>query len=225
LRPRPNLSAAQVILKAAAEMYRSGKHEFSEWDLTIATWQMDNNRFGCRGYESEHPDHKRVMMEIMGKSKADNPVQRGWIKRTRPNFYAITPLGLAQADSLPAAGQSTTSASSQLVHAALSPYMSHRVFLAFKSRGDLPKMWLAVEAFYGISSLSQSHVRSRLNQLRNAIALGRKALDSKGGITPGPVGGGKEINLEDVDVLDRLDEDLRSHFKRQFDVIREKQRS
>ena len=88
-----SLTAAQEILLAAAELAREGKSAFSEWDLTVATWGRNKNRFGCRGYEDDYPDHKRVMMEIMGKSKKDNPIRRGWIERSRPNFYSLTALG------------------------------------------------------------------------------------------------------------------------------------
>ena len=94
------LSAAKVILLAAADLAADGSGEFSEWDLTVASWRRDQNRFGCRGYEDEYPDHKRVMMEIMGKKKKDNPIRQGWVERVRPNFYRMTALGLAEAERL-----------------------------------------------------------------------------------------------------------------------------
>src|SRR5262245_88680 len=73
LKSAPRYTAAQVILLAAEDLMAQGASEFSEWDLTIASWNRDKKRFGLRGYDQTHPDHKRVMMEIMGR-KPQNPM-------------------------------------------------------------------------------------------------------------------------------------------------------
>src|SRR3954465_3564824 len=93
-------TAAEEILLAADDLATERKHEFTEWQLTVAAWKRDQNRFGLRGYEGEHPDHKRGMSEIMGKTKRDNPLRRGFIVKVRPNYYAMTPLGAAEASKL-----------------------------------------------------------------------------------------------------------------------------
>src|SRR5580704_12263538 len=92
------LTAAQEILFGAYDLDRGGAKEFSEWDLTVATWKRNPNRFGSRGYEDRYPDHKRVMMEIMGTTKKDNPLRRGWFERTRSNHYRMTDIGRSEAD-------------------------------------------------------------------------------------------------------------------------------
>ena len=93
------LTASETVLLAAADLTADGKQEFSEWDLTVAAWALDRQRFGLRGYAISHPDHKRVMMEIMGK-KASSPVQQKYLEKTRPNYYRLTPLGKAIAAGL-----------------------------------------------------------------------------------------------------------------------------
>ena len=90
------LTASETVLLAAADLAAAGRHEFSEWDLTVAAWALDRLRFGLRGYAQSHPDHKRVMMEIMGQ-KTSNPVQQKFMEKIRPNFYRLTPLGKATA--------------------------------------------------------------------------------------------------------------------------------
>ena len=74
------LTATRVILLAADDLDRKGQLEFTEWELTVAAWARDGNRFGLRGFELLHPDHKRVMMEVMGKdrtvSRFKNAVER-----------------------------------------------------------------------------------------------------------------------------------------------------
>ncbi len=39
-------TAANEILLAANDLASAGKNEFSEWDLTVAAWKRDSNRFG-----------------------------------------------------------------------------------------------------------------------------------------------------------------------------------
>jgi hypothetical protein len=84
-RASDRLTAAQEILLGASDLDQAGRKEFTEWDLTVATWKRNPNRFGCRGYEEKFPAHKRVMMEIMG-NKKDNPVRLGRMTKTRPNY-------------------------------------------------------------------------------------------------------------------------------------------
>src|SRR5258706_7231425 len=96
LKTAPRYTAAQVILVAADDIMAQGVSEFSEWDLTIASWNRDRRRFGLRGHDQTHPDHKRVMMEIMGR-KPQNPVILGLMEKVRPNFYRLTKLCRAEA--------------------------------------------------------------------------------------------------------------------------------
>src|SRR5436309_10713138 len=93
------LTAAQVIILAAEDLTAAGATEFTEWDLTVAAWIRDRTRFGSRGYDQKHPDHKRVMMEIMGQ-KPQNPLALGFMEKIRPNTYRLTPLGRAVANRL-----------------------------------------------------------------------------------------------------------------------------
>src|SRR5947209_12902349 len=76
----PRLTAAEIILLAADDLSAGGTPEFTEWDLTVASWARDRHRFGLRGYGQKFPDHKRVMMEIMGR-KPQNPVVRGLLTK------------------------------------------------------------------------------------------------------------------------------------------------
>src|SRR5437762_8680322 len=107
----PRLTAAQVILMAADDLMTGGSREFTEWELTVASWGRDKARFGLRGYDQAHPDHKRVMMEIMGK-KPQNPMALGLMEKVRPNIYRLTPLGQAEAARLRSGGTARHAAAS-----------------------------------------------------------------------------------------------------------------
>lgn len=102
--PKPTmpLTAAEGVLLAALVLHSIRRlhgepTEFSEWELTVAAWQCDPNRFGLRGYADRHPDHKRVSMEIMGQ-KTSSPVVQGFMVKVRPNYYRLTAAGVARAE-------------------------------------------------------------------------------------------------------------------------------
>ena len=85
-------SASDVVIIAAGGF--SG--EFSQWALAVRCWELDPNRFGMRGYQLTHPSDNRVLMEIVGK-KRTSPVGMGWMERTRPNHFRVTPVGRGHA--------------------------------------------------------------------------------------------------------------------------------
>lgn len=218
------LTAAQEILLGAADLDRQNKAEFSEWDLTVATWKRDKNRFGCRGYETQYPDHKRVMMEIMGGSKKDNPMRRGWIERTRPNHYRMTDIGRATADRLRSttgeAGASQRSA--QPIYDAVRPYFEHSVFRKFCQNPEEPRMWLGAASFLGITRNDAHHLEDRMRGVRTAV---QTALDwlketSTTQLRRGVTGGGVTITKRDLERLNEFLDVITERFVVQIEALR-----
>src|SRR5207249_8047562 len=200
------LTAAQEILLAAADLVREGRKTFSEWDLTVNTWRRNKNRFGCRGYEDDYPDHKRVMMEIMGKTKKDNPLRRGWLTKIKPNVYRLTDLGQAEAERLDysALAAPTSQRSPQAIYDAILPFIQHRVFLTHSRDAEEPRMWLGAASFLGLTQNDADHLRDRLRILRDAIDKARKWMDEtrNDSLRRGVTGGGVTIHRKDIDRLE-----------------------
>jgi hypothetical protein len=221
--PARRTTAAAEILFAANDLASAGAAEFSEWDLTVAAWRRDPNRFGCRGYESQYPDHKRVMMEIMGQTKKDNPLRRGWITRTRANHYGITPLGRNEANR----GQSTsgehsvTERSPQDIYDAISPYFGSLTFKKFLRDSSEPKMWLGAASFLGISRNEALHLNDRLEAARAAIFQSLAWFDETGQVSlrRGATGSGISITRTDVEKLQSLLAMIKERFAIQLEAI------
>lgn len=197
--PVRGLTAAQEILFAAFDLDASGKSEFSEWDLTVATWKRNPNRFGCRGYESEYPDHKRVMMEIMG-DKKENPVRVGTIEKTRPNCYRISNLGRSLVDRLRQSkgdgGQSVRSP--QSIYDAVATYSKNVVFQKHLRDPEEPRMWLGAASFLQLANSEARHLNDRLRATEGAINdaiawMDENAVDH---INRGVSGGGEAITKD-----------------------------
>jgi hypothetical protein len=218
------LTAAQEILFGAYDLAKSGSAEFSEWDLTVATWRRNPNRFGCRGYEEKYPDHKRVMMEIMGTTKKDNPLRRGWFERSRSNHYRITDLGIAEADRLSeikSTGEKSHK-SPQPIYDAVAPFYRHPVFRKFVKDPEEPRMWLGAASFYGLSSNEPQHVEDRRHATKAAIDNALTWLkESKADSFRRGVSGGEEaISNDSLVKLKEFVGVLESRFAGQIEAIR-----
>jgi hypothetical protein len=78
--PTRPATAAETLLLAAGGL----GEEWTEWELTVAAWKLDRQRFGMKGFP--HPDHKRVYCELI---KQRFP----WAKRVRPSTWTLTKKG------------------------------------------------------------------------------------------------------------------------------------
>lgn len=216
-------TAALEILFAANDLADSGKTEFSEWDLTVAAWNRDPNRFGCRGYENLYPDHKRVMMEIMGQTKKDNPLRRGWLVKTRPNHYSITPLGRNEAGRVAptSSEQKKTDRSPQDIYDAILPYFNSLTFKKFTKDPNEPKMWLGAASFLGISRNDALHLNDRMEAARAAISQSLVWFEEtdQNALRRGATGGGVSITKPDVEKLSALLTTIKDRFKVQVEAI------
>jgi len=221
---KSTLTAVQEILLGSKDLDDADHKPFSEWDLTVAVWSRDKNRFGCRGYEDQYPDHKRVMMEIMGTTKKDNPLRRGWMRKVRPNFYELTDLGRGEAQKL---GAATTSGpisrrSAQPIYDAVEPYFSHGVFRRYCRDPEEPKTWLGAASFLGITRNDAQHFDDRLRAAKSAIVAGQEWLGEVGGaqMNRGVTGGGVAITTADLNKLRSLVAVIEERFAIQIAAIR-----
>lgn len=204
------LTAAQVILLAADDLMAAGAAEFSEWDLTVASWSRDRFRFGLRGYAQTYPDHKRVMMEIMG-AKASNPISQKFMEKVRPNYYRLTPLGRTVAARLRGEGPKTTGKAVTVkeLYETASTYVARPEFRRWQDNPEEPREWNAAASFLGLAGKPAGHIDPirRLEEIHNAI---RAAIDwcntqEVAFLTRGSGGGGLPIHIRDLgDLIDFL---------------------
>ena len=169
------LTAVQMILLAADDLTTAGTEEFSEWELTVAAWNRDRQRFGLRGYANIHPDHKRVMMEIMG-NKASNPILLHYMEKTRPNTYRLTPLGRVQASHLRGveSGQPLKSNSMKELYESVAVFATHPIFQRWRDEPAEPEKWKDAATFLGIKGEKPGEATERHN---NAHTVTRAAID------------------------------------------------
>ena len=225
--PSSRRTAAQEILLAAADLANSGKGEFTEWELTVAAWTRDNNRFGLRGFESAHPDHKRVMMEIMGQTKKDNPVRRRFIEKIKPNYYRLTDLGAAEVAAIRRGPEfeSSSSHSPGPIYVAIEPLVESPPFRAWLKDSNEPRSWLGAAAFLGLSRNTANELNDRMRAIETAVRRAKEwcTQAQRRAITRGVHGGSRPIPLAEVEQLQAFLDVLRVRFSRQIDAIRQRE--
>jgi hypothetical protein len=173
--PERRLTAVQIILLAADDLTATGYSEFSEFDLTVAAWNRDRQRFGLRGYANIYPDHKRVMMEIMG-NKASNPILLKYMEKTRPNIYRLTPLGRVEASRLRSleSGQPEKANSMRDIYDSVVAFATHATFARWRDEPAEPEKWKDAAVFLGARTDRPSDA---VEKMRIAWKATRDAID------------------------------------------------
>jgi hypothetical protein len=224
----PSLTAAQEILLGASNLDQQGKREFSEWDLTVATWKRNPNRFGCRGYEADYPDHKRVMMEIMGTTKKDNPIRRGWLEKVKPNTYRLTNIGMTESERLTrnSASERQSIRSPQAIYDEILPLYKSSVFRKHSRDPEEPRMWLGAASFLQLTKNDPLHLEDRLRATRAAIenALDWMSENHAEHIQRGVSGGGEAISKGNVLQIKAFFDMIVERFADQIEAVKRQRR-
>lgn len=224
---KQKFTASEIVLLAANDLTAAGNQEFSEWDLTVAAWSIDRFRFGLRGYAQSYPDHKRVMMEIMGQ-KPSSPVQQKFLEKVRPNYYRLTPLGKTAAARLKGGGAAQNEpdpvptakpATVKELYETAAAYTSRPEFLRWKDNPEEPKNWDGAASFLGLLRGDKADSAERMEEVTHAIkdAMAWCKVQEVAFLTRGSGQGGTPIHIRDLaEMLDFL-QALTYRFPEQLD--------
>lgn len=199
-------------------MKKRGK-EFSEWDLTVETWQSNKNRWGLPGYEQQFPNHKRVMNEIMARGAEKAVIGRGWLERTRMNHYRVTAAGFAKAASLESKS-ANSKPSAMFVYDAVQQFALHKVFESYLRTPDEPRTWIGAAAFLSLSRHDPETLDKQLRTISNAISEALAWMDETGGNSIRRGDSGRVITRERLMKLREFLNTLQIRFDRQLEAIR-----
>jgi hypothetical protein len=213
-----DLTAWEEVLGAAIKLTNGDtSREFSEWELTVEAWKMNPARWGLRGFEHEHPDHKRVMMEVMG---SDSLVKEGFFEKTRTNHYRVTAAGVAKG--LAIVAPKDTRQRAPYLYDDIKGFVFHRVFDAYLQDPNEPRTWLGVAAFLNLKSHDPKLLESQLKRIRGGIDEARKFMSATGRAALRRGDADRTISRERLDKLEQFLQVLEERFRAQFEAIRAK---
>jgi hypothetical protein len=217
-----NITAAEEVLLAAANITSNTKKEFTEWDLTVGTWSLNKNRWGLRGYEDKYPDHKRVMNEVMA-AGTQKVVGRGWIERVKPNYYRLTDSGLAKVASLSNI-KIDSEVRSLYEYDAVSKYIQNSVFEGYCRNSAEPKTWLGAAAFLGLKGNDPDDLNRKLKNVLESADSALKWLGDNDKTLLCRSDSTKPITKDKLLKLKEFIGVLEKRFKAQFEAIRQKKK-
>jgi hypothetical protein len=224
---KQKFTASEIVLLAANDLTAAGNQEFSEWDLTVAAWSIDRFRFGLRGYAQSYPDHKRVMMEIMGQ-KPSSPVQQKFLEKVRPNYYRLTPLGKTAAVRLKSGGtvpgEPEMKATAKPVtvkelYETASVYVTRPEFVRWKDNPEEPKDWTGAASFLGVLKGDKVDPAERIEEVKHAVkhAMDWCKAQEVAFLTRGSGQGGTPIHIRDLAEMLDFVQALTYRFPEQLD--------
>jgi len=163
-------------------------------------------------------------MEIMGKTKKDNPLRRGWMEKAGTNQYRITELGIAESNRLMSLSGilNVSERSAAPLYNAVEPFAFHRVFLDYCRDNDEPRTWLGASAFLSLTQNTALVLDDRIRAAKGAVSQALAWMKDTGSATlrSGPVGGKRSIRRSDLERLDRFIDVLLTRFEAQIHAIR-----
>ncbi len=212
------LKAADEVLIAAANLVKmDAAKEFTEWELTVEAWELNKNRWGLRGFEGEYPDHKRVMMEIMG---GGGLVKEGSLTRTKENHYRVTVSGLAKAASIIAPRDIRQR--NIYVYDDVSEFAFHKVFEAYLQDKEEPRTWLGVASFLDLQRNDPDLLTAKLSRVQDSINVARKFMNETNRSELRRGDANRAVTNERLDELEKFLQILEQRFHPQFEAIRSK---
>lgn len=212
------MTSREEVLLAALNLQRSGKQFFTEWDLTVETWKLNNQRWGLPGYRKLYPDHKRVMNEIMAKG-SNKLLSQGFLKRVKINTYQLTPSGSVYAENIIGDKDERERAPYKL-YDNLSKYLKHNAIKQFQNDRNKPSLWLHVASFYGLSAtMTIQQASAKINDFLNTINQGEVTIEKLGNQSIRRISSGPFISKKEIELLKDFHKEMTNRFITQFEAL------
>jgi hypothetical protein len=218
------LTLPAKLLLAAVGLESGGLSPFSVEALAVAAWRRWPKSFGLAGYP-EHPNANTVISYLSGVKGLVSG--RGWLRKTGPKLYTVTPAGQEEAWRLgggPTPGQNGTAGAPVQVPPPLQAALLHMLdstaydlwgwrvkaksemtfanAVQFWALGDPMETGDALDAQLGVISTT-------LADLARLLAAGDAVLAN-----------GRSVSLAEITALDRLHTWLQERFQRHLALAR-----
>ena len=115
--------------------------------MVLATWEIDKNTFGLRGFEEKYPDSHKLHPNVFGGSAL---IAQGYLREKNKILY-ITTAGLARALSLSTLKINTSQRLHKQLQISVLKILEHPVFRQWLKDPTTPKDFRGGGYFWGIS--------------------------------------------------------------------------
>ncbi|MFN2609862.1 MAG: hypothetical protein ABR507_03160, partial [Actinomycetota bacterium] len=194
---------------------------FTFEELLIAAWNHDQNSWGLRGFEREHPDPERLHREVDNRGKGQKGlVDLGYIEKVRTRLYRLTPSGLARASQVDPSDTLTMEKANRALATEVKGILEHPVFIKWLKQQAPPKSFRDAGHFWGIAPGTPPKViRDRVEAVERTIHAAQTLLLDLGVEKIGERHGTLLYEQEDLDRALEFQETLRKAFAQDLKLL------
>lgn len=186
--------------------------------MVLATWEIDKNTFGLRGFEEKYPDSHKLHPNVFGGSAL---IAQGYLREKNKILY-ITTAGLARALSLSTLKINTSQRLHKQLQISVLKILEHPVFRQWLKDPTTPKDFRGGGYFWGISpGTPPKTVRYRIRDIEQTLKnildfLNSSNLDS---IREERVKGKILFERNDVERCLEFHNELKYKFKKELKIL------
>lgn len=214
------LTIADKILLGALKYSEGDIHKpFTFEELVLATWELDKNTFGLRGFENNHPDSHKLHPNVFG---ATAIISRGYIRAERDCFLYITEAGIARALAIQNIDAGTEPRLAKHLQKKVLQIIHHSVFQKWLADRTYPHEFRDIGYFWEISpGTPPSAVRKRLDSIENTLEEILNYFDQVGleNLSEDRVGGKILFERKDVERCLEFHTEMKSRFKKELKIL------
>gem|GEM_PF-2810564 len=212
------LSGKEEVILAALNLTEKGDKQFTEWQLTVETWKLNKQRWGLPGYRDKYPDHKRVMTQIMTRSK-NSIMTQGLMERVKTNTYKLTDAGKIFSKKITGDKDERKRADYQ-IYDYLNKRLDNIAFKKYLKDENQPARWLLVASFYGLSpDMKKQEAKAKMNEFEKIIEMAKDSISELGDESIRRTAKGSYISIEELDNLVEFHETMLERFSKQFNTL------
>jgi len=163
-----SLTIADKILIGATKCIDGDPNRgFTFEELVLATWKIDKNRFGLRGFEESHPDSHKLHAHVFGGTAL---IASGFLHAEKNGLLYITEAGLARSMSLLGIDTETSPRVPKKLQYEIIKLLENKFFKEWLQDNSNPKEFRSAAYFWGISFGTPSKiVREKLSRIEQML--------------------------------------------------------
>jgi len=188
-------------------------------ELVLATWQLDKNTFGLRGFEEKYPDSHKLHPNVFGSSAI---ISQGLLRKEKNGCLYITDAGLARAMSLSSSKINTHRRLPKQLQYSVLKILENPIFKQWLEDPTTPKDFRGAGYFWGISpGTPPKTVRERVLRIERTLKeilnfLEKTNLDC---VKEDRVKGKILFERIDVERCQEFHKELKSRFKKELKIL------
>lgn len=219
--PRRGVGLKDKILLAALECCKGDTSKsFTMEELLVNAWVQDQEAWGLRGFEHEHPDSDKIQKEIGSRgSGSKSMIAAGFFQKEGRRIYRMTTKGIAAAAKIQPSDSFAQAKLGRVLSEELKRISDHPVFKGWLANPDNPKNFRDAGYFWGIApGTPVKTVETRIDSVDAVLDQAKEFINNTNSISERR--GAILFSQDDVDKMLQFHNALKKRFQKELSILR-----